>query len=873
MWQRKKTAENELAREFRYHLDKLTADYVREGLSPDEAARRARLEFGAVEQIKEDCRDVRGRWLEDLGKDLQFALRGMRRSPGFTAVAVASLALGIGANTAIFTLIDAVMLRSLPVRDPGRLVLVTRVMGDGNPGSVSYPIYEHLRDGMASLAGAEAETAATATIVMDGSDELLDAEWVSGTHYGVFGLQPAAGRLLGPADDTPAPMAPAAVISYRYWQRRFALDPGAVGKTFTIRDRTFTIVGVTPAGFEGTRPGRDPDVTLPLQMMLTAEQRGEPTNNMLYLLARLRPGVSRAQADAELQVLWSAFQAKVAATLPIKDQPTILKQRAAVFPASNGFNALEYRYRQALFLLMGIVGLVLLLACANLSGMLLARAASRRREVSIRVAIGASRARVMRQFLAESLLLAALGGAAGLLLARWLSHGLVTMLANGGTLLLTVDPDWRVLAFTAGIALLACLLAGLAPGLHALGNAVNPALKEVRARGGFGFGKVLVIAQLAISMVLAVGATLFIGTLVNLHAVDPGFQAGGVLTFGVRVNRPYPPARSFAVQQELLAHLQSIPGVVAASATQVMALGGGLWTRNVQVEGYAFRPDESEEVGFNAIAPHYFATLATPLLAGRDFSERDTDTSQKVTIVNESFARYFFGARTAIGRHVTSVKVTYEIVGVVKDALYRNLRDSRIKTMYIPWTQRPGDQPSSYAYLARAASGDPLRLSAMAERAVRETDSELRIRAPRTYSAMVDQGLVNERILATLGGFFGLVALVVAALGMFGVMAFQVSRRMNELGVRMALGARRADIVGLVLREVAAMLVIGVAIGVSGALALSGLARNLLFGLRPTEPGAFALSAAVLCLSALAAAWLPARRASGIDPVSALRHQ
>jgi predicted permease len=873
MWQRKKTAESELAREFRYHLDKLTADYVREGLSPDEAARRARLEFGAIEQIKEDCRDVRGRWLEDLGKDLQFALRGMRRSPGFTAVAVLSLALGIGANTAIFTLIDAVMLRSLPVRDPARLVLATRVREDGSPGTVSYPLYEYLRDGMASVSGAEAETAATAAIVMDGAEESLEAEWVSGTHYGVLGLQPAAGRLIGPTDDVPAPLAPAAVIGYRYWQRRFALDPAAIGKTFTIRDRTFTIVGVTPPGFQGTRPGRDPDVTLPLQMMLTAEQRQEPTNNMLYLMARLQPGVSRAQAGAELQVLWNAFQQKLAGQLPVKGRPNVLRQRAAVFPAANGFNALQYRYRQALFLLMGIVGLVLLLACANVSGMLLARAASRRREVSIRLAIGASRARVMRQFLAESLLLAALGGAAGLVLARWLSQVLVAMLANGGTLLLPVDPDWRVLVFTGAIAFLACLLAGLAPGLHALGSAVNPALKEVRGRGGFGFGKILVIAQLAISMVLAVGATLFIGTLVNLHAIDPGLKIDGILTFGVRVNRPYAPPRSFAVQEELLARVSSLPGVVSASAAQVIALGGGLWTRYVQVEGYKFRADESEEVGFNAIAPNYFATLATPLLAGRDFGARDTDTSPKVAIVNESFARYFFGARPAIGRHVTSVNVTYEIVGVVKDALYQTLRDGRIKTMYIPWTQRPGDQPSSYVYLARASSGDPLRLSAVAERTVRETDPGLRLRAPRTYSAMVDQSLVNERIMATLAGFFGLVAMVVAALGMFGVMAFQVSRRINELGVRMALGARRADIVRLVLREVAVMLVAGAGIGAAGALALTGLARNLLFGLRPTEPAVFAISAVVLCAAALAAAWLPARRASGIDPVSALRHE
>ena len=397
----------------------------------------------------------------------------------------------------------------------------------------------------------------------------------------------------------------------------------------------------------------------------------------------------------------------------------------------------------------------------------------------------------MRQFLTESLVLAALGGGAGLLLAHWFSSGLVTMLANGGTLLLSTAPDWRVFAFAGAVSLLACGLAGLAPGLHALRANVNPSLKEVRGGGRHRLGKALVAAQLSISMMLVVGATLFVGTLVKLYSVDPGLRTDGVLMFSVRSNDRYDQSRSWTVQAAMLDRLRALPGVRAASAAQVIPIGGGLWTRTVQVDGYTFRSDESEDVAFNVIAPEYFATVATPLLSGREFDQRDTNTANKVAIVNESFARYFFGGRSALGRRVTSVKVAYEIVGVVKDAKYQGLRSDVMKTMFIPWTQREGEQPSSYSFLARIVAGDPLRLAPALEKLVREVDPALRLRTPRTYSEVVDQSIVKERIMATLGGFFGLLALIVACLGMFGVIAFQVSRRINELGVRMALGASR----------------------------------------------------------------------------------
>jgi predicted permease len=469
--------------------------------------------------------------------------------------------------------------------------------------------------------------------------------------------------------------------------------------------------------------------------------------------------------------------------------------------------------------------------------------------------------------------LAALGGGAGLFLAYWFSRALVTMMANGGTLVLSVAPDWRVLAFTGAVSLLACVFAGLGPGLHAMRANLNPALKQSRSGGRRFLGQGLVIAQLSISMVLVVGATLFIGTLLRLYRTDRGLHTEGVLTFGVRSGQRYAADRSLAVQTALLKRLDALPGVKSASAAQVLPIAGGLWTRGVKVEGYTFRPDEDEDVGFNVIAPNYFATIGTPIVLGREFDSRDSDSAKRVAVVNESFARYFFGAQAPLGRHVTSVNVTYEIVGVVKDAKYESLKAPVRKTMYIPWMQRPGEQPGSYTYLARVAGGNPLRLAPSLERLVREADPALRLRTPRSYDEVVDQSIVSARMMATLGGFFGVLALVVACLGIFGLMAFQVSRRVNEVGVRMALGARRLDIQALVLRDVVIMLIFGSAIGSAVALALSGLAGKMLFGITAAEPGVFVFSGLVLGAAALSAAWLPALRASRIDPMAALRHE
>jgi predicted permease len=684
----------------------------------------------------------------------------------------------------------------------------------------------------------------------------------------------------------------AAVISERFWTRRFGRSPAAIGKVLTIHDRAFTIVGVTPVSFQSLQFGRVADLTIPQVNMiggLVGEKTlHDPTSYWLNLIARRKPGVTVDQANAEVQVSWRAFMASVAAEAPEKERAEILGARAAVLPAADGINSLRYDHRRSLLILMGIVTLVLLLVCVNLSGLQLARAAARRREVSIRLAIGAGRGRLVRQFLTESLLLAAMGGSLGLVVARWFSARLLTMVANGGTLALDVAPDGRVLAFTAAMSLVACFVSGLAPALQAVRVNVNPALKEVRtnAHGSRGLGQWLVVVQLAISMILIVGATLFVGTLRRLYAVDRGFDSHGVLIVDLRSSRPFPEERGRAVKRALIERLRSLPGIASASATQILPVGGSLWTKEIQVEGRvsgsgrtdgAAGTDGSDTSAFNVVGPAYFSTLGTPVVAGREFDDRDRAQSPKVAIVNESFARFFFGVGSgphpALGRHVTVAGVPYEIVGVVRDAKYRNLRDPLTRTMYISWMQRTGDGPSDYVFLARAATGDPLRFGPVLDRLVREVDPALHVRATFSYASLVDRSLVTERIMATLGGAFGLLALIVAALGVFGVLAFQVARRTSELGVRMALGATPWAMTRLVLRQVVWITLPGIAIGAGCALLLTGLARNILFDMTPTEPRIFLVAALVLATAAIVAGWLPARRAAKVDPLIALRNE
>ena len=841
------------------------------GMARGDAERRAFLEFGNAVAIREEVRDVRGRWLDDFINDLNYALRTLRRSPTFAIVAVLSLTLGIGANAAIFAVVNAVMLGSLPVKEPERLIQITRTRSDGRPAQVSYPIFERFRDHVESISDAFVQMSRTQTI--DIGDEEVRADIVSGRYFTMLGLEPAAGRLLVPADDVLSPATPAAVISDGYWQRRFGSNPAAIGTTLTIRNRVFTIVGVTPPRFRGTIAGSPPDLVLPLLPMMTDVQRKEAGFNFLTMLARLKPGATVEHALAEANVLYRPILEAQAAEEPSRsDREALLRQRLIAFHAPDGFNPVRDNIREPLLILMGIVALILLLASMNVTGLLLARAAARQREISIRLAIGAGRGRLVRQFLAESLVLAAMGGGIGFAVAGRVGERLFALFINGRTIDLHVRPDWRVVAFTAAISVAACVAAGLVPALQAFRARVNPALKHVRAQSHGRLGKVLVAAQLAISMVLVVGAALFIGTLVNLYSVDRGFDSDGLLIVQVRGTQSISADRARSIQGGLLQRLSALPGVRSASAGAIVPVGGGLWDQSVRVEGHASQSGEPERVAFNIVAPRYFDTLATPLLAGRDFTDRDTVSSTPVAIVNERFARTLFEGRSPIGRHVTANGVRHEIVGVVADAKYQSLRESTLTTLYIPWTQRY-DNPPTYGYLLRVDRGDPLRVRSAVSQAFRELDPVERIVRMSTFAAWIDEAIPTERLMATLGGLFASLALLLAGVGMFGVLAFQVAKRTNELGVRTVLGASRWSMMGLVLRDVTMMVAPGVIIGGGVALMLGRLARGLLFGLTATDPGIFVIAALTLVSAAFVAGWVPAQRAARVDPLVALRHE
>ena len=575
-----------------------------------------------------------GHVCRDVGQDLRYTARVLRKQPVFTLAAVFTLALGIGANTAIFSLVNAVMLERLPVHEPDRLVQIGRIVQDVDgrargPVPVSYPAYEHFRDNLTSVSGVFAQ--APFGELVDGQDDLIKIDAVSGSYFSVLGIRPAAGRFFVAADDVPSPAHGVAVITDAYWQRRFGRRPDAIGTSLVIRQRVFTIVGVTPPAYAGAQSGRTTDLIVPLATMMTGNQRTNIGNTWLAVLGRLAPEASLTQASAEVAALFDGLLQANAPSTPAPRSAEVLRQGAGAFAAPGGFNPVRAAIAQPLLIVMGIVGLILVLACVNLSGLLIARGEARQREVSVRLAIGAARGRLVRQFLTESLVLALIGGAAGLAMAAWFSARLLNLFVNGRDVVLSVAPDWRVLTFTVLVSLATCVAAGLAPALRAVRVSVNPGLKHVRAHGRGRLGRALVVAQLAISMVLVVGATLFIGTLAKLYALDRGFEGDDVLVVNV-TNSRFPRDRAVAIQQDVLDRLRSLPGVRAASAAQALPVGGGLLERHVEVEGET-APANGLTVGFNPIAPGYFATLGTQVLSGRDFTDRDIRTGPKVAIV------------------------------------------------------------------------------------------------------------------------------------------------------------------------------------------------------------------------------------------------
>jgi putative ABC transport system permease protein len=827
--------------------------------------------------------------VQTLLQDLRYGLRMLRKSPGFTAVAVLTLALGIGANTSIFSVIDAMLLRPLPVRDPGQLVQVAQ-----NASSFSYPAFKRFRDENHVFSGVLAVSWLNQLdIGIDGQTESVDAQLVSGNFFSLLGVGVAVGRTFSANEDKSPRQNPVAVISYGYWKRRFALDPSVVGKSITLNRTPFTILGVTPPEFSGIWLGYPADVYVPMMMEPAFHQDkswlDQGDYHWIQIMGRLKPGVSRAKALADLALIHRKTLEEVNTTDWSPEQArALLAQRLELVPASSGLTfGLRQEFSQPLSILMTMVGLVLLIACTNVANLLLGRATARQKEIAVRLAIGAGRFRLIRQLLTESLLLGLAGGATGLLLAYWSGAALTSLMSMGwglgwGRLELDLRPDPRVLAFTGAVSALVAVLFGLVPALRATRLDLTPALKEngrnlKASRPRLGLGKALVVSQVAFSLLLLFGAGLFVRTLENLEGLDAGFSRHNVVLFSVDAAKSGSKGADVArVYQQLQERFEAVPGVRSASLSLWGPVtGGGGWDNNVWVEGYTPRPDEDMTVYLNAVGPRYFETIGAPILIGRDFDPRDSGAKGKVAIINQAMARYYFGNSNPLGRRFgwgkagEKDRAEFEIVGVVRDSKYETLREAVPRTAYLDCFQ---DSLGAMTFLVRTAVR-PAALTSQIRAEILATGKDLRIGSFSTLEEHVDSSLGHERLMATLSTLFGILALLVASVGLYGIMAYAVARRTREIGIRMALGARTGDVLRMVLGESIVLIGAGVAIGIPLALGLARLIANQLFGLKPHDPLTLIGAALVLAGVALAASYIPARRATKVDPMVALRYE
>ena len=827
--------------------------------------------------------------MENFSRDLRYGLRGLAKSPGFTVVAALSLALGIGANTAIFSVLDAVLLRLLAARAPEQLVSVNTafsVRGEMRYNqSFSYPVYRALRDGAQS-----AQVIAFRTLPMslsvNGATERITGAIISGNYFSTLGVEPAIGAMIGAEDDqkpgSGGPRGPVAVLSYGLWRRRFGGDPSVLGRSITINGQPFTVAGVAARGFTGTEVGQTPDVFAPmmLQSVLMPGNTGAlnaPRNAWLRIMGRLGPLTSTQQAEAELSVVLQRFNQELLSgmgELSPARRRSWLEQGITLLPAGSGIaTGLRRQFSKPLYILMAVVGLVLLIACANIANLLLARATGRQREIAIRLALGATRRRLVSQLMVESAILAMVGAGIGALLSRWIRDLLLRFLPQAEGI--RVALDLRVLGFTLLLAMLTGVLFGLAPALQATRPAVMTGLKGELARlgrGRFSLRQALVVLQVSVSLLLLVGAGLFVRSLQSIQSIDPGFEREKILLASVEpALNGYKPDQTVLFYDRLLDRVSALPNVRAVSLADCDPLGNHTGN-DIFVEGYQPRADEPQDSpSITRIAPGYFSAMGISLLLGRDFELRDSRNGPKVMIVNETFARHYLPDRNPIGARVgfSRNKFDVEIVGVVRDSKYASLREPATRMMYTPLFQ------SSYllgqTVLHVRSAGSPASLIALVRDRVRALDSNLPVFNIHTVEERVDQSLTQEKLLATLSGLFGGLALALAAVGLYGVMAYAVGQRTREIGIRMALGADRGVILTQVLREAGVMTLGGILLGLPMAYGLTKLVSSLLYGIRPTDPAAVCGAVVALVIAAMIAAWIPARRATRVDPLVALR--
>lgn len=898
MWRRKRML-MEVEDDIREHLERETQDNIARGMTAEEAGYAARRKFGNVMQVKEEVRKVWiSEWLDQLLQDTRYGLRILRKSPGFTTVAVLTLALGIGANTAIFSVLDALLLKTLPVQHPEQLVIFDPVFqGRSSDGLTSYGVYERLRGLTAFFSNIAAiSNVDRSNVTINGPGGGIDPAQVrvglaTGNYFETLGVNAALGRAFGSDEDRGWGGHPVAVISHRYWEQRFALDPNILGRTFLLNGTSYAIVGVAQRDFQGEWIGRPTDLWIPLTMVAQVMvelppdlTRGGAMNVNLQVLARLKPEANLAQARAASQAVHQQFWRDLdGPNLTPQDADRIAHITMDLLPAGKGYSPRRQALSEPLAIVAIMVGLVLLIACANIANLLLSRSAARQQEMAVRLAVGAGTARIARQLLTECLLLTGLGGVAGLLLARWMTS-VLTRFASAGSvrgvqqgMTLELHLDARVLAFTGLLCLATGILCGMLPALQATKVSIAPLLGE-RGTGSSGYGgrlgRVLIVSQVAISLALLIGAGLFAQTVRNLKAEDLGFNRAGVLLLWVAPGQTgrWGPATALLYQQ-MEQRIASLPGVRAVSPSVYGLLQGNTSPGTVlDVPGYAPGSDADTRAQWSIIGCGFFDTLGLRLIAGRNFTEHDTMLSTPVAIINESMASHFFGRESPLGKHFNSWGVTKVVVGVVPDAKYESPRETGRRMFYLPYQQQLPRLSQTIALLVRTQAR-PAGFAPQIRRALRDVDPSLPVLRTETIQDQLDELLVPERLIATLAGFFAGLAALLACVGLYGVIALGVSRRRNEIGVRMALGAQRAQVLGMVLKQSLILVAVGIVIGLPAALGAMRLIAMRLYGVSAADPATTSAATALMIAVAALAGFLPAYRASRVDPMVVLRHE
>jgi putative ABC transport system permease protein len=889
---RRRRWDDERAREIQAHLAHEIDDNVARGMRPADARAAAYRRFGNPTRVREEIYDMNSLSLFDsLWQDLHYGLRLLRRNPTFSVVAILTLALGTGANTAIFELVNAVRLRALPVEDPERLVEVRVDTHDkGRTGNfmsnrplMTEPLFRRVSEAQA-FEGTLAYGSVSLDLASGGESRPVEGIWVDGGFFSVLGVKPASGRLLTPTDDRAGCGTPAAVLSNAFWRRNFGASPSAIGASMTLNGQIFQVIGVTPPEFFGVEVGRSFDVALPLcaEPLVRGEQSGIGKADVWFLdvIGRLRPGVTRTQADAQLGSMSNAiFRSTVPGKFTPKDQADYLAFTLTTRDAETGVSSLRADYSTPLWLLLGGTAVVLLIACANLANLLLARATAREREIAVRLAMGASRRRVVRQMVAESALIAAFGAMAGLLFANWFSRLLVAFLnTQSARVFIDLGLDWRVFLFTAGIAAAAALFFGLAPALRSTRLSLSATMRSggrgtTDGRERFGLRRALVVAQVSLSLVLITSALLLGRTYHNLVSANPGFRQDGILVASLDLRRTGVDAGARPTLTRRVGEaLSAIPGVAGVAETFLVPVSGAGWNNRVVVDGQL----QPGAANLNQVSADYFAVLATPVIAGRVFDpSKDTPESEPVAVVNQAFAAKFFGGRAVIGETFQTEtagpdRPRYRVVGVVANTKYGDLREAFEPIAYFARSQQKTGGP--FAAFLLHTTVPPARVTTLATAAITAASPRILVQY-RTLSDQIAETLVSERLMAALSLGFGVLAIVIATIGLYGVMAYMVARRRSEIGIRLALGAGRSQVVRMIIAEASILLGIGAAIGLGLSIASGRAVGSLLYGLQPTDPLTLATAVAGLALVSLLASWLPAHRASLVPPTIALREE